>query len=66
MITTILAALPILLGSAAGYAYYYYVGCASGTCPLSSNAWIMTGYGALVGATFVPFSKLRKKQKGPQ
>jgi hypothetical protein len=50
------------LGAAGGYAYYYFIGCASGTCPLSSNAWIMTGYGAMMGATLSPFAS-RNKQK---
>lgn len=26
-----------LLGAAAGYAYYYFVGCSSGTCAITSK-----------------------------
>lgn len=40
----------IILGTAAGFAYYRFVGCASGTCPLTSNPYISTFYGALMGA----------------
>jgi hypothetical protein len=42
--------LALLLGSAGGFAYYYFIGCASGTCPITSNPYISTGYGALIGA----------------
>ncbi len=37
------------LGGAAGYAYYRFVGCSTGACPLTSNPWISTAYGMLVG-----------------
>lgn len=36
-------------GGAAGFAWYYFVGCATGTCPITSNPYISTGYGALMG-----------------
>jgi hypothetical protein len=36
-------------GGALGFAYYYFVGCSSGTCPISSNPYISTLYGAFVG-----------------
>ncbi len=42
-------ALLVGAGSAAGFAYYYFVGCASGSCPITSNPYVSTAYGALVG-----------------
>lgn len=42
--------LPIVLGAAAGFSWYKFIGCKSGTCPITSNPWISTLYGALVGA----------------
>lgn len=42
-------ALGVILGAVAGFAYYRFVGCNSGTCPITSNPWISTGYGALMG-----------------
>ncbi len=54
--------LPLLLGAAGGFAYYYFIGCTTGSCPITSNPWISTGYGALVGAilAFGAGSKSRK------
>ena len=43
---------PTILGGGAGYAYYRFVGCRTGTCPITSNPWISTMYGALVGFMF--------------
>ncbi len=42
--------LGIVIGAAAGYAYYHFIGCSSGTCPITSNPIISTVYGALIGA----------------
>lgn len=47
-------ALPAVLGAAAGYAYYYFIGCVSGTCPITSNPWISTAYGGLLGFLIKP------------
>jgi hypothetical protein len=44
----------VVLGALSGYAYYHYVGCLSGHCPISSNPWISTGYGALLGYLIAP------------
>lgn len=38
-----------LLGGGLGFAYYKFVGCSSGTCPLTSNPWISSIYGAVLG-----------------
>ena len=40
----------ILIGGAGGFAYYRFVGCKSGSCPLTSNPWLSTMYGAILGA----------------
>jgi hypothetical protein len=36
-------------GALGGFAYYYFIGCRSGACPISSNLWISTAYGAGMG-----------------
>jgi len=38
------------LGMAGGFLYWKYVGCASGTCPLTSNWMIMLVYGGVTGS----------------
>lgn len=43
-------AIGLLVGAALGYGYYRLVGCASGACPLASNPWLATLYGAMLGA----------------
>jgi phage shock protein E len=55
--------LPVVLGAACGYAYYHYVGCASGTCPLTSNPYVTTVYGSVVGAMFIPRTKGREQKE---
>jgi hypothetical protein len=42
--------LGVIAGSLLGLAYYKFVGCGSGTCPLTSNPWMAAGYGGLLGA----------------
>lgn len=38
-----------LAGVVGGYLYWRYVGCASGTCPISANWYTMVPYGVLIG-----------------
>jgi ABC-type nitrate/sulfonate/bicarbonate transport system permease component len=47
--TTWITLAGIASGAIAGYAYYYYVGCASGTCMITSRPWNSTLYGGLMG-----------------
>jgi hypothetical protein len=39
----------IIVGGGLGFGYYKFVGCSSGTCPLTSNPVISTIYGAVLG-----------------
>lgn len=38
-----------LVGAVSGLAYWYYVGCESGTCAITSVWWRTTIYGAVMG-----------------
>lgn len=42
-------ALAVIIGGIAGYAYYYFVGCASGTCAITSSPYTSIGFGAFMG-----------------
>lgn len=52
--------IPVILGAAGRYAYYYYIGCLSGSCPITSNPWISTAYGGVIGLLLPP---RRKKER---
>jgi hypothetical protein len=47
-------AIPTAIGAVAGYAYYYYIGCINGTCPITSNPYISTLYGGVMGFLLAP------------
>lgn len=43
----------LLGGAVLGYAYYAFIGCSTGGCPITSNPVMTTAYGALVGLALV-------------
>ena len=56
----------ILVGAAAGYAYYYFIGCNSGTCSITSNPVNSTLWGVLLGGVlFFKDKKSGKKNNTP-
>jgi len=52
----------VVIGLIGGYSYYYYIGCMSGTCPITSNPYISTIYGGLIGLLFAFPNKKRVKK----
>jgi len=53
----------IALGAILGFMYYKFIGCQSGVCPITSNPWISTGYGALIGFVFTLNNKKKEETK---
>jgi hypothetical protein len=51
----------IALGALAGYLYYSYIGCASGTCAITSKPLNATVYGSLMGG--LVFNMFVKKER---
>ena len=39
-----------VVGGGLGFAWYKFVGCSTGACPLTSNPFVSTIYGMVVGA----------------
>jgi hypothetical protein len=62
ILRNILGILGITFGALAGYLYYQFVGCNSGTCSISSNPTNSTLYGALMG--YLILSMFEKDKKG--
>ncbi len=54
--------LPVVAGAGLGYAYYYFIGCNNGSCAITSNPYISTAYGAVLGLILaIPGKKQRKE-----
>ena len=52
----------VLSGALGGYAYYYFIGCNGGSCPITSNPYISTTYGMAIGL-LLSFDKKKKKEE---
>ena len=58
----LISGIGIAIGAIAGYLYYFYIGCVSGTCSITSKPLNSTLYGALMGGlVFNMFVKSHKK-----
>ena len=55
--------LGVVMGAIAGYAYYHFIGCISGTCPITSQPLNSTLYGALMGGVLFIGNKKEKAEK---
>ncbi len=54
-----------VLGTVSGFLYWKFIGCESGACPIKSNSYLMTIYGAvagtLLGSIVNDFGKKKKQ-----
>ena len=54
--------IPVFIGALGGFLYYNFIGCYSGTCPITGNPLISTLYGAVIGFVFTNFNSDKKKE----
>ena len=47
----------LILGAIGGYLYYHFVGCASGSCAITSKPINSTVYGAIMGGLLLSLLK---------
>lgn len=52
----------IALGAIAGFLYWHFIGCNSGTCPITSRWYNSTAYGAIIGVLFASSAKKKSKE----
>ncbi len=38
-----------IVGGLLGYGMYRFIGCSTGTCPITSNPWVSTIFGMVIG-----------------
>ena len=58
--TIILSISGILAGAVAGYLYYHFIGCNSGTCLITSRPVNSTLYGAVMGGLLLSMFDSKK------
>ena len=51
----------IALGGLAGYLYWKFIGCTSGSCPITSNPRNASLYGAVLGGLLMGINAKNKK-----
>jgi hypothetical protein len=53
---------PIALGAFGGFLYYTYIGCNSNSCAITSDPYISTVYGAVMGSVFTQWGNKKNKK----
>lgn len=54
----------IVIGGIAGYLYYHYIGCRSGSCPINSNPYFSIAWGAVIGYLLGDMFRKKPSKKG--
>ncbi|MEO8711557.1 MAG: DUF6132 family protein [Parafilimonas sp.] len=52
----------VMIGALGGFLYYYFIGCSSGTCAITSKPVNSTLYGAMMGALIFNIFKKEKPE----
>ncbi|MHB8260827.1 MAG: DUF6132 family protein [Bacteroidia bacterium] len=53
----------VAVGSVSGWCYWYFVGCVSGTCAITSSPLNSSLYGALMGGILFSMLKIEPKEE---
>lgn len=53
----------ITIGALGGYLYYYFIGCTSGTCAITSNPYMSILWGAVLGYLLFDIFKIKDKPR---
>lgn len=56
----------VIIGSIVGWCYWYFVGCASGTCAITSSPINSSLYGSLLGGLLFSMFKKRNTNEEQQ
>jgi len=59
-----LAITGIVIGIGGGFMYYHFIGCRTGSCPITSSPWLSMLWGAAVG--YLVFDMFQKKKQKPE
>lgn len=54
----------VAVGALLGYSYYFFIGCSSGACPITSNPWRSTAYGAILGVILTFEKRSARREEG--
>lgn len=55
--------LGVVLGGIGGFLYWFFIGCSSGTCPITSSPFMSTFWGSLIGGSFIGIFEKKKIDK---
>jgi len=56
-----LVLLGVVIGALGGYLYWLYIGCSSGSCPITSSPLLSSMWGAVMGGLL--FSIFKREEK---
>lgn len=56
-----LVLLGVVIGALGGYLYWLYIGCSSGSCPITSSPFLSSLWGAVMGGLL--FSIFKREEK---
>jgi hypothetical protein len=55
--------LPVMIGAVLGFSYYKFIGCRTGSCPITGNPYISTIYGGIAGLLMSISSRKRENKE---